>query len=113
MTVLTRFDCTQFQLTFAHFSRLIKVNVKFSTEHQIAWALAPAAGFSRLELPSYFPALLSTHIRYFRNKKRTGAEMGSLLGKNRSAIGQFFSLSLITVPDVFAEVNSAQPPSRL
>ena len=79
----------------------------------MAWALAPVAGFSRLKLPSYFPALLRTDIRYFRNEKRTGAEMGSLLGKRRSAIGQFFSLSLVTVPDVFAEVDSAQPPSRL
>ena len=110
MTVLTRFDCTQFQLTFAHFSRLIKVSVKFSTEHQIAWALAPVADYPRLALPSYFPALLSTHIRLFRNEKRTGPEMGSLLGKRRSAIGQFFSLSLGIAPGVFAEVNSAQSP---
>ena len=110
MTVFTRYDCTQFQLTFAHFSRLIKVNVKFSTEDQIAWTLAPVADFPRLPLPSYFPALLRTHIRYFKNEKRTGAEMGSLLEKRRSAIGQFFSLSLVTVPDVFAEVSSAQSP---
>ena len=77
MTVLTRFECTQFQLTFAPFSRLIKVNAKFSTEHQIARALAPVADFFPLALPSYVPALLSTHIRLFRNEKRTGAEMGS------------------------------------
>ena len=101
---------TQFQLTFAHFSRLIKVNVKFSTENQIARTLAPVADFSRVPLPSYFPALLRTHIRYFKNEKRTGAEMGSLLGKRRSAIGQFFSLSLGVAPAVFAKVNSAQSP---
>ena len=29
----------------------------------------------------------------------------SLLGTRRSAIGQFFSLSLATVPEVFAKVN--------
>ena len=36
--------------------------------------------------------------------------LGRLLGTRRSAIGQFFSLSLVTVPDVFAKVNSAQFP---
>ena len=30
----------------------------------------------------------------------------------RSAIGQVLSLSLVTVPVVFAKVNSAQVPSR-
>ena len=30
----------------------------------------------------------------------------------RSAIGQFFSLYLVTVPEVFAKVNSAQLPFR-
>ena len=38
--------------------------------------------------------------------------LGSLLGTRRSAIGQFFSLSL-AVPEVFAKVNSAQFPSRM
>ena len=113
MTVLTRFDCTQFQLTFAHFSRLFKVSVKFSTEHQIAWTLAPVAEFSRLTLPSYFPAILRKHIRYFKNEKRTGAEMGSLLGKRRSAIGQFFFLSLVTAPDVQTSLQKLTWPSLL
>ena len=37
--------------------------------------------------------------------------LGSLLGTCISAIGQFFSLSLVTVPGAFANVNSAQFPS--
>ena len=39
--------------------------------------------------------------------------LGSLLGTRRSAIGQFFSLSLTTVPEVYAKVNSAHFPSRM
>ena len=35
---------------------------------------------------------------------------GSLLGMRRSAIGQLFFLSLLTIPEVFAKVNSAQFP---
>ena len=34
--------------------------------------------------------------------------LGSLVETRRSAIGQFFSLSLVTVPEVFAKVNSVQ-----
>ena len=51
--------------------------------------------------------------RHFRNDKGTGAEPVPhlFLGSHRSAIGQFFSLSLWTVPKVFAKVNSAQFPS--
>ena len=37
--------------------------------------------------------------------------LGSLLGMRRSAIGQFFFLSLVTIPEAFAKVNSAQFPS--
>ena len=51
-------------------------------------------------------------IRHFRNKKGTGPEMRptilfleSLLGTSRSAIGQFFSLCLLTVPKGFENVN--------
>ena len=36
--------------------------------------------------------------------------IGSLLGSRRSAIGQSFSLSLVTIPKVFAKVNSAEFP---
>ena len=36
--------------------------------------------------------------------------LGWLLGTRWSAIGQFFSLSLVTVPEVFAKENSAQFP---
>ena len=37
--------------------------------------------------------------------------VGSLFGTRRSAIGQVLSLSLVTVPEVFAKVNSALVPS--
>ena len=36
--------------------------------------------------------------------------LGSLLEKSRLAIGQCFSLSLVTAPEVFAKVNVAQSP---
>ena len=39
--------------------------------------------------------------------------VGSLLGTRRSAIGQFFTVSLTTVPEVCAKVNSAHFPSRM
>ena len=57
-----------------------------------------------------------TVIRPFRNEKGTGAEMhptivSGIVTRYRSAIGQFFSLSLVTVPQVFAKVNSTQFPS--
>ena len=38
--------------------------------------------------------------------------LGSLLLMRRSAIGQYFFLSLVTVPDASAKVNSAQFPSH-
>ena len=37
--------------------------------------------------------------------------LGWLLGTRRSAIGQFFSLSRVTIPEVFAKVTSAQSSS--
>ena len=46
--------------------------------------------------PKYIPQLL----------------LGSLLGAHWSAIGQFFPLSQVRVPEVFAEVYSVQFPSR-
>ena len=62
-------------------------------------------------------------ISHFRNDKEIGAELaltvsgkfsGILTGDNwDEPIGQFFFLSLVTVPEVFAKVNSAQFPSRL
>jgi len=36
--------------------------------------------------------------------------LGLLLRTRRSAIGQFFSVSLVTAPEVLAEVNSSQSP---
>lgn len=38
--------------------------------------------------------------------------LGSLFGTSRSAIGQFPSLSLVTVPQFFAKVESVQFPIR-
>ena len=52
-------------------------------------------------------------IYHFRNEKGTGAEMrpaivsGIVTGNTGN---QFFSLSLVTVPEVFAKVNSTQVP---
>ena len=37
---------------------------------------------------------------------------GMVAWNARSAIGQFFSMYLVTVPEVFAKVNSAQLPFR-
>ena len=34
--------------------------------------------------------------------------IGSLLGSRQSAIGQSFSLSLVTIPELFAKVHSAE-----
>ena len=59
-----------------------------------------------------------TAFRDFRNEMRLEAKcfpqlfVGSLFGTRRSAIGQVLSLSLVTVPEVFAKANSAQVPSR-
>ena len=36
--------------------------------------------------------------------------LGLLLGSSRSTIGQSFSLSLVTIPELFAKVNSAEFP---
>ena len=55
--------------------------------------------------------LLIVRIRYFGDEKKTGTQqlyLGSLLVTCRSAIGQFFPLSLVTVPEVYANVKSAQ-----
>ena len=57
---------------------------------------------------------LTVLIRQFINEKRTGTEfvpqliLGWLLWTRQWAIGQLVFLTLITVPDVFAKVNSAQ-----
>lgn len=60
-----------------------------------------------LDLPLYFPAL---NIRLEPKCVPQFMFLGSLLGTRLSAIGQFFSQSLATVPEVFAEVNSTQFP---
>ena len=38
--------------------------------------------------------------------------LGSLLWTRRSSVSHFFYLSLVTIPEVFAKVNSTQFPSR-
>ena len=43
---------------------------------------------------------------------RPATVSGMVTWNARSAIGQFFSLYLVTVPEVFAKVNSAQLPFR-
>lgn len=56
----------------------------------------------------------SLRIRHCINEQRTRAEihpqvfLGLLVWKSRSAIGQFFSLSLVTVPEVLTRVKSSQ-----
>ena len=63
-------------------------------------------------------AIDSPPIRHCMNEKGTGAEvrqqlfLGLLLVTRRSAIGAFFYLSPVTVPEVFARVNLAQSFSR-
>ena len=57
------------------------------------------------------------HIRHLRNKKGTGAEMrpaivsGIVTEDASISYWPIFSLSLVTVPEVFANVNSVQFPS--
>ena len=60
---------------------------------------------------------LSCVSRVFRNEKGILSEkidprlfLGLLLGSCRSTIGQSFSLSLVTIPELFATVNSAEFP---
>ena len=58
-------------------------------------------------------------VRHFRNEKATGAEMGCpidsgiVIGDVLDSYWPIFSLSLVTVPEVFAKVNSVQFPWRL
>ena len=61
---------------------------------------------------------LSCVIRVFRNEKGILSEkkfdprlfLVLLLGSRRSTIGQYFSLSLVTIPELFAKVNLAEFP---
>ena len=63
-------------------------------------------------------AVFSCVIRLFRNEKGILLEkkfdprlfLGLLLGSHRSTIGQSFSLSLVTIPELFAKVNSTEFP---
>ena len=55
-------------------------------------------------------------IRHFRHEEGTGTKsrptiVSGIVTRYRSAIGQF-SLSLVTVPEVFATVSKAQYSSR-
>ena len=62
---------------------------------------------------------LCYYIPLFRNEKGILLEkkfdprlfLGLLLGSRRSAVGQSFSLSLVTISELFAKVNSAEFPS--
>ena len=66
-------------------------------------------------------AVFSCVIRLFRNEKGILLEkksdprlfLGLLLRSRRSAIGQSFSLSLVTIPEPCAKVNSAKFPCSL
>ena len=69
--------------------------------------------FSRQILSCY---LLSYPIRHFRNEKVTGAEMRPAIilsivtGDALVSYWPIFFLSRVTIPEVFAKVNSAQFP---
>ena len=69
--------------------------------------------FSRQILSWY---LLSYPIRHFRNEKVTGAEMRPAIilsivtGDALVSYWPIFFLSRVTIPEVFAKVNSAQFP---
>ena len=72
-----------------------------------------------LEVVSKRPVSVTLHLLIATLERRKELEpkcapqliLGSLLMTRRSAIGQFFSQSLETVPEVFAKVNSAHFPS--
>ena len=53
------------------------------------------------------------HFNKLETKRIPQLFLGLLLGMRRSAIGSIFSWSLVTIPEVFAKVNSAQFPSRV
>ena len=61
----------------------------------------------------------SLRIRHRTNEQGTRAKihpqvfLGLLVGKSRSAFGQFFPLSPVTVPEVFTKVNTSQFPSGI
>ena len=69
---------------------------------------------SLLQILSWY--LLSSPIRHFRNEKVTGAEMlpaiilRTVTGDALVSYWPIFFLSLVTIPEVFAKVNSAQFP---
>ena len=69
---------------------------------------------SLLQILSWY--LLSSPIRHFRNEKVTGAEMlpaiilSIVTRDSLVSYWPIFFLSLVTVPKVFAKVNSAQFP---
>ena len=70
--------------------------------------------YSLLQILSW--CLLSSPIRHFRNEKVTGAEMlpaiilSTVTGDALVSYWPIFFLSLVTIPEVFAKVNSAQFP---
>ena len=56
--------------------------------------------------------IISLSIRHFRNEKETGDEMSpaivSGIVTGDAPFSQFFPVSIVTVPEVFAKVNSVQ-----
>ena len=58
--------------------------------------------------------IISLSIRHFRNEKETGAGMspaiasGIVTGDAPFSYWPIFSVSIVTVPEVFAKVNSVQ-----
>ena len=78
-----------------------------SKEFRLSKVQSLLAGF--LIRPSRFPYSFTTleRIRQLEPDRVAQCFLGSLLGTRWSAIGQFFSLSLVTIPEFFAKVNSA------
>ena len=62
----------------------------------------------------HFTRLSASSNRHLRNDRRTGVEMcpaivsGIVTGDAPVSYWPFFSMSLVTVPEFFAKVNSAQ-----
>ena len=70
-------------------------------------------------LPGVKTGSLQSYIRHFRKQKETGAEMrpaivsGIATGDAPVSYWSIFSLTPVTIPEVFARVNSIQFPSSV
>ena len=81
----------------------IKIYLSLTTRRDFSWALsATVSEFMR--------------IRHYRNNKGTGAKMlpaivsGIITGHEPVSYWLIFSLSLVTIPEVFAKLDSSQFP---